>query len=680
MILRLARDVGDDLKEVMVNTGAQSGVVEKFSYDAIGYFVYLRRKSPNLFSFLDSLKRAFSAIELETLRKIVEAHEGECQEDDMTNNCIGEECAPSCSDSEVMLEFSRITFQMGQCIESRYVEIMKAVSPISIDRRSSITKFTELCWKLKECGCISEYDVEFLKQLLQELNLVQPRNMLLEYEKSIPTQPPPGSHTPKNQLRRQARIDRPGPSSSSGHYGTSHSLPEHSSSEDGRSSGFYTPRSDFGDPPDVRSGRGTPNNSTSTGYFTPQSNASWYRVGSQRLAKSQSMPASRCFSRLREELGIPPTDPTYPGGMTPTMTPAASQKPLPPETPPPPHVPHPHITSHVPHLHLAPAPVSSASGPRGIEPSAPSEHILGQAASQAPGSQVLGVNVSANTHIQNISSAFRSCQNNPGSSLSPQNSASRNDLSSLQSFDSEGLEHLRPPQPVRGDNRQQASFHGNAGGHGNSTQLLHRPGQVQSGSELSSSSYNHGDENWQAPITRQNTGTRHYVCPSLHTNGTSSALQPSLRSGTNPGSAESSSTKGDSRLQPGLNNGEDSGGRPRDSPPYSTLRSSEVAGIESRSLGGYTMSESGNLVVHPNSTSEDNSGLLPSGSSTSRLYPLLPTAAGAVSDVKRKRGLPPEVVMAAVKKIKVEDHVSPNTDLEEEFTTPPSTPPERAKS
>ena len=675
MLLHLARDIEDEhLEELMISTGAPAGVMEKYRYDAIGYLVHLRRKS-TLLEFLDCLKRAFSTIQLVTMRKTVERHEQECQEDDLTNNHTGEEFAPVCWDSKVTDEFNRTTFIMGRYIERKYIEIMKEVSPISDECKSRIKKFTDLCLKLKQCGCISEYNVDFLKQLLEELKLVQTLNMLVEYESNNPA-PPPSNRAPRNQLRRQAGVERPGPSSSSGRYGTSNSLPDSFSSGGSSSASFHTARSDISDP-GTSSGCGTPN---STGYFTAQSRASWCGSGNQRLlAKSLSLPASSLRSRYGEMLGIPPTDPTYPGGTTLTMSPSPTpfQFPVPPETPPPPHAPllpqepHPH---HALHVQLPPqvslAPMSSASG-AGMGPSAPPEPILGQAAHHAPGDQVLGINVSSNVYdAQNVLSSYRGHQNNPGTSSSSQNSASQS-ASSLESFDSEAR-HQRP-QSVQG-NRQHTGSHGNAGYHGNGTQPPHFPGQGGSG-EQSSCSYNRGGDNWQSPIPRHNTGTRHYVCPGLHQNEALPARQPSLGTSNNANSAERiSACNGNSPLHPGSN---DLG-----SSPNSSLRSSEIAGMESRSLGALTMSESGNLVLHPSNTSEHASGLLPSGFSASRLYPVLPVATGAANDKSRKRSLPTEDFFEVVKKIKVEDHVSPNNDSEEEepFSTPPSTPPERAKS
>ncbi len=288
-------------------TQAPPAVVEKYQSNAIGYFFYLIKKSRTLSEFRDSIKEVFRNSEMQTLKNIVVEIESECGEEDLQRKPV-EGRPMNCSDPQLESEFSLITFKMSDYISTEHISIMTAVSHINDSEKPKIVRFTDLCSKLKQCGCISETNVEYLKDLLSELRLDQSIRLLEEYENNIP---PPPSNNQRTPLRRQGQVrERPGPSPNSGSLRSSHSNPEYSCTGSGSSS-YATP------------------STTSSGHATPPQGNELSPYAANYLRKTMSLPGSVQLSRLREELRIP-HDPIYPGGYSvpATTAPPTSDQPI----------------------------------------------------------------------------------------------------------------------------------------------------------------------------------------------------------------------------------------------------------------------------------------------------------------------------------------------------------------
>ena len=621
MLVQLARDIRDEeLQLLMELTGAQARVKEKFKSNAIGYFMYLKGKHRSLLGFLDSLKNAFRTSELESLCRIVDQHEGDCREDDLTKNPC--ERLRRCTNHQQLREFKEITLKMDGYVVKKDVDIMTAVSPINEGMKSGIMSFIDLCSKMKDCGCISENSVEFLRELLIELRLAEPLSMLDEYENNIPTpsENPDILHRQQHTLHRQDHIrERPGPSPNSDRNSRSQSAPE-----DSLSNNTYNTSS-----------------STASGYFTPQGDLqSLSRLS--RLRKAVSVPYPTRISRLREELGIP-HDSTYPGGMSVSPSPAATST-----------------------FETAPRqvpPVSSAWS-MDSEPSAPprDEEAVGQANPPVSDAQVIPSSHLAGIHNPASPSALRGpldSRTGLSNSCNPDR-FNIEEQSSQSTYDS----NANFPAPKSRENTGQLNLLVP-----NHTNPLERQPQEQChhNEDLSSSSTYHcgGDQMFANPRTREHSGPSGVAYPSLHRFPAPQAPQPPvIRAnirvgvGSNPGQHSNPSiggTHGD-RFNSLLN---------------SSLHSSAVAGLPSGSLGGSTLSESGNFVGHPSSY-ETHSGILPSGGGS--IYPVLPSLNAEEGHNRMSRKRSPLDFQRVEKRIKTEDESE-----EEEFGTPPESPVKKPK-
>lgn len=119
---------------------------------------------------------------------------------------FGRELYAQCRDDDLSTSVSQFPMGMGQYTPSErqrhsfnktllgisdtitqvILEIMVAVSPIPDGKKESIQYGHNLFDEMKQCGCISENDSEFLRDLLEELKLVKAMGILDKYRKEFP--------------------------------------------------------------------------------------------------------------------------------------------------------------------------------------------------------------------------------------------------------------------------------------------------------------------------------------------------------------------------------------------------------------------------------------------------------------------------------------------------------------
>ena len=171
----------EQLQEFMSAGGAPPSVREKFSLSTIGYLLWLKEKYSTVKTFLRYIEDAFSNLGFTTLIGIVREHLINCEEGDLTRIPKGEPSSWSSTKHSICL--GRTLFAMKDYINSRHLTIMIAVSPIHKIVKENISTTLDLFEKMRECGCICENDVQYLKELLEELKLVKPLQLLLSYER-----------------------------------------------------------------------------------------------------------------------------------------------------------------------------------------------------------------------------------------------------------------------------------------------------------------------------------------------------------------------------------------------------------------------------------------------------------------------------------------------------------------
>ena len=97
--------------------------------------------------------------------------------------------------------FNKVLLRISDYIPSESLDIMVALTPIPESKKESIRQGYKLFHEMKQCGCISENDVEFLDELFEVLKLVKPIELLDKYKKQFPPVAYP-VYTPQPLLSR----------------------------------------------------------------------------------------------------------------------------------------------------------------------------------------------------------------------------------------------------------------------------------------------------------------------------------------------------------------------------------------------------------------------------------------------------------------------------------------------
>lgn len=84
--------------------------------------------------------------------------------------------------------FNQYLIKISDSISPGNLEIMVVVTPIPESKKEGIREGHSLFTEMKQCGCISENDVEFLEELFVVLKMAKAMELLAEYKKEYPPQ------------------------------------------------------------------------------------------------------------------------------------------------------------------------------------------------------------------------------------------------------------------------------------------------------------------------------------------------------------------------------------------------------------------------------------------------------------------------------------------------------------
>lgn len=663
ILVKLACDMKQEqLDDFMVLTEAPLATREKYRSSPIGYLMCLKEKYVSVLDFVANLQAIFGRKqEFSSFLGTVDKYLDQCQENDLI--VIPRAVYSTRPTEQQRSSFRNAQFDMRNHIVQKHIAIMVEVSPIHKCDKENIKSFTDLWQKMEECGCICVNDVEYLKDLLAELNLAKPLKMLEEYELNHQL-----VQHPLNSGRRPAARPHP-PVPPTVPRGERLPLATYSRSHDRHDVCMESQEGRFHaeGPIDYTRGAAERSRSYSEGasnymHSTGSSSEGEYVTAhgspmpgqypnSSVYRKSASVPHSTSLSRFRDALSIP-HDNIYPGGTPPTECTSRRVAPY----------------SQPSQQQLADL---NNAHPTNPEPSAPPLEVVQSSGQYDPpmsGSQVSGAYQLLTQHMV-------------GKTRHPV-------CNSLSSFCGSGEFCYKPSE------RQNGAL----------GIVAHNHSQIHETEEGSTPSYCAG-EHFSKPRTREHTGPKEMVIGFNQPSASSQPIPPSSgRQEVQPQAMRSvTSVAGISNCSPSVSRihrsnypqaslDERGSEEVRQSP---SLQSIAVGLGGKKSLGSTTLSESGSLIVQPSSSPPSANILLPRGT---RLYPSLPPGSSSEEDElqvgkKRKTRSPenrrPRVVTGTQsKKVKLEEsggekgshaHVDENmtsVNAEESEDEAYSTPPE----
>ena len=158
----------------------------------VDMLVKLRRRhtshSAFLATFLKLLENVSDAEQLsETVRTFRDTHRNIDDELSAPLQCNGATLLPRPVDKDKMRAFNSSLHQMGLKLRLSDFEIIKAISPLQESQKERSDTGQKLFHSLKESGRISPNDTELLHDIFNLMDLVQPLNVLREYEEKFLT-------------------------------------------------------------------------------------------------------------------------------------------------------------------------------------------------------------------------------------------------------------------------------------------------------------------------------------------------------------------------------------------------------------------------------------------------------------------------------------------------------------
>ncbi len=220
----------------------------------IEFLAALKNNSDTITEFVEKLKEMLGDYDcFKDLHDMVRSLYQQCEDSDLGMSTISHpngigQHRPS---QEQKRSFNRVLNKISDNIPTHKLRIMVTVTPIPESRKERISQPCNLFDEMKQCGCISENDLEYLEDLIDVLHLISPVECLEEYKRRFPpisypefepqrpirtpTQPSSSSYT---SLPVPTFHQRPGHGGVRG--GGSESLPEGRESSPGRRSGGPT--------------------------------------------------------------------------------------------------------------------------------------------------------------------------------------------------------------------------------------------------------------------------------------------------------------------------------------------------------------------------------------------------------------------------------------------------------